>query len=173
MGPNRSRANSEQGSSTPPGDSPAAPHALLAAGASVNVRDENGCTALAMACFSQQQVTAKMLIDANAMIDSQDVLGLTALMVSALSGATSMVRLLLIAGADTQLRDAASRTAYDYAQINGHLAARKLLRAQRLGRARAGQRAVDVKVLALELALEVSLVMLWRSGYTSTSNDWR
>ena len=35
------------------------------------------------------------------------------------------------------------------------------------------QRAVDVKVLALELALEVSLVMLWRSGYTSTSNDWR
>ena len=32
-------------------------------------------------------------------------------------------------------RDAAGRTAYDYAQINGHLAARKLLRAQRLGRA--------------------------------------
>jgi ankyrin repeat protein len=108
---------------------------LLDAGASPDIRDGNGCTALATACFSQQPGMVRLLLQAGAELNNQDLLGLTALMVSALSGATSIIRLLLAAGAATDLRDMAGRTAYDYAQINGHLAARKLLRAHRLGRA--------------------------------------
>jgi len=109
--------------------------ALLEAGAEVDVRDGNGCTALATASFSEQPQIALLLVRAGATLDNQDLLGLTALMVAALSGTASVIRVLLGAGATTDLRDSAGRTAYDYAQINGHLVARKLLRAHRLGRA--------------------------------------
>jgi ankyrin repeat protein len=108
---------------------------LLHAGASVDFRDGNGCTALATACFSQHDGMVVLLLRAGAALNNQDLLGLTALMVAALSGATSIIRLLLMAGAATDLRDMAGRTAYDYAQFNGHLGARKLLRAHRMGRA--------------------------------------
>jgi len=113
---------------------------LLEAKANVDIRDGNGCTALATACFSQQQDTVRLLLEANANVDNQDLLGLTALMVAALSGATSIIVLLLSAGATPSLRDRAGRTAYDYAQINGHTAARKMLRAHRLGRLTKEQR---------------------------------
>ena len=105
---------------------------LLSAGATVDVRDANGCTALGAACFALEEGAVQRLIDARANVDNADNVGLTALMLASLAGKLSVVKLLLSVGARKESRDANQHTALMYAQAKGHQAVVMALQRARL-----------------------------------------
>ena len=111
--------------------------ALLAARASVDVRDANGCTALAAACFALQEgAVALLLHQAGADVNIADNGGLTPLMLVSLAGRLSLVKLLLSHGARRDARDVNGQTALAYAIAKGHTACSIVLQFRRVARRR-------------------------------------
>lgn len=88
---------------------------LLAAGASIDVKNADGNTALWFACFSGNEAVVQRLIDAGADLDNQNDNGATALIYAASAGKTRMVQLLVNAGASAVLCTLDDFTALDVA----------------------------------------------------------
>lgn len=89
---------------------------LLAAGADVNVRDENGWSALMHACYNAELKrgfadVVQALIDAGADIEAPIGYGVRPLMLAAGYGETAVVEALLKAGADVQAKNEGGYTA--------------------------------------------------------------
>jgi ankyrin repeat protein len=104
-------------------ESPEAVQVLLAAGADLEARDEDGGTALMYAAsFSEDPKVAQVLLDAGADLEARSELGWTPLMVAAsFSESSDVVQTLLNAGADASPKDRDGKTAWDLIQENEHL----------------------------------------------------
>ena len=76
---------------------------LLAAGASVNLKNKDGNNALWMACVSESEHIIQMLLENGIDIDNQNDNGATALIYASSAGKTGMVKKLVGYGADTSL----------------------------------------------------------------------
>lgn len=118
---------------------------LLEAGASVNMADNDGITALMWAAGSETDDsdghkkgllekankghtgTIKLLLQYGASPDLQDNDGITSLMYAAFHGHLDAVEALLIHGADPTLRDKDKKTALDFARGAGQLDVVKIL----------------------------------------------
>ncbi|KAH0282398.1 hypothetical protein KCU62_g9771, partial [Aureobasidium sp. EXF-3399] len=109
---------------------------LIAAGADVNISDDQDQTALHFAAVSRSSEFLKILIEAGAFLDKADERGWTPLLKAA-KGRTDWLqdlwinatgrepgrhaKLLLDAGAETDIQDTNGRTALHYAAMNGWL----------------------------------------------------
>lgn len=95
---------------------------LLTAGASINVTDATGSTALALAASGgtpgggAEPLAIKALLEAGANPNVQDAAGLTPLMRAAAKDDVDAVILLLDHGALVDGKSAAGKTAFDYAK---------------------------------------------------------
>jgi ankyrin repeat protein len=78
---------------------------LLAHGADVDARSENGRTALHMATISDHRDIVELLLARGADVNAQDNYGMTALHEAVRWGATDSLGLLLVRGADPGLRN--------------------------------------------------------------------
>lgn len=132
---------------------------LLDAGASVNIADAWGCTALSSACCSMDYqpfrralaadstpsttrvLVVDRLLNARANVDAQDSLGLSALMVASISGEASCLKRLLQAGARRDLTEDNGHTALSLAETYGQHLAVKVLK-QPHGAGSGGRRAM-------------------------------
>jgi rhodanese-related sulfurtransferase len=76
---------------------------LLAAGASVDAKNKDGNNALWMACLSNSQKIADLLIEYDIDVDNQNDNGATALIHAASNGKTKLVKNLVFAGANVHL----------------------------------------------------------------------
>lgn len=88
---------------------------LLAAGASVNLRNVDGDTALIHAAINGNTESALVLIAQGAELNAKTKDGTTALMLAAGNGHIEVVRTLFTAGADPNVRNNEGLTALDYA----------------------------------------------------------
>ena len=131
---------------------------LLQAGASVNLMDAWGCTALSSAScpLDYQPIRAKLaddtaptesrqaivlrLLNAEANPNMQDRLGLTALMVASISGEVGCVKNLLQAGARRDLCEDNGNTALTLAETYGQHLAVKVLKAPPVGSGGGGRK---------------------------------
>ena len=86
----------------------------------VNVRDEDGTTALCSAAEKGHIEIVKLLLDAKADVTPQDSKGRTVLHLTASCGHTEAVKMLLNAKADTITQDESGSTALHLAAKNGH-----------------------------------------------------
>src|SRR5262245_60094960 len=77
--------------------------ALLKQGASVNLADADGTTALHWASYRDDVASADLLIRAGANVNAVNDLGATPLWTASLNGSVAMVRTLLDAGANPNL----------------------------------------------------------------------
>lgn len=85
-----------------------------------DARDEDGWTALHLACFWGHVECVKALLGAGAVVDLADIEGRTALHMACLYGEAASVQLLLDANADTSLlAGRAGKTALEYAHESG------------------------------------------------------
>ena len=101
---------------------------LLERGASINLQNSFGVTALvAAACFGHHSILF-LLLQHSANPDLQDIDGFTALMTAAENGRVSCVRELLRAKANTELVDNKGCTALRYAEVNGKKATAEFIR---------------------------------------------
>ena len=91
---------------------------LIAKGADVNVKDENGFTVLMWAAHEGKAVAS--LIKAGANLDEKDNNGWTALMMAVENGHIEAVKELIEAGANTYVRNKFSHTASVIAHHHGH-----------------------------------------------------
>lgn len=89
---------------------------LLAWKAALNVRNENGSTALSCACALPSVNSVMLLIRAGADLMLQNHLGRCPLHIACLHGKTEIVRMLLALGADPHVRTGDGETALDIAQ---------------------------------------------------------
>ena len=92
--------------------------ALLAAGADVTARDENGITSLHYASTPE---VIQALLAAGAYVMAMDEYGGTPLHAAARYGSPATVQDLLDAGADARAKDDGDKTPWDYAQNNEKL----------------------------------------------------
>ncbi|MCC6366908.1 MAG: ankyrin repeat domain-containing protein [Bryobacterales bacterium] len=81
-------------------DDSAAVKSLLAQGAGVNAREEDGSTALTWAVMRSNTAIAELLLDSGANPNLANALGIGALSLAIANGSTPMVKLLLAKGAD-------------------------------------------------------------------------
>ena len=81
----------------------------------INLQNNDGNTAVWLACYSANTHILQVLIEAKANINTQNVNGATPLIYAASAGRDKMVDLLLQAGADTQLQTLDGFTALDAA----------------------------------------------------------
>ena len=81
----------------------------------VNIKDENGNTALHLASFCGHRQIVKMLLDAGADVNYSEVDGYTALHYASYSGHRQIVKMLLDAGVDINIKDKKGRTALYWA----------------------------------------------------------
>ncbi len=88
---------------------------LIAAGADVNCRNNDGNNALWFACFGNHFDLMPILIAAQINLDNQNDNGATALMYAASAGKTAVVQTLLAAGADPTLTNLDDFRAIDFA----------------------------------------------------------
>jgi hypothetical protein len=95
--------------------------ALLAAGADVNAKDNNGSTALIWAAIKGYPEIIRILLSTGADLDIKDQDGMTALMMAAWYGKTQIVKMLLYAEADMNVKDAIGRSALALARDGGHI----------------------------------------------------
>jgi hypothetical protein len=94
---------------------------LLAAGADVNTKDDEGGTPLMWATAQGHTYTVQVLLDAGAQLETKDQSGLSALALAALQGQTDTLKTLLDAGAELDARaGVADSTALMYAVFEGH-----------------------------------------------------
>lgn len=84
---------------------------LIAAGADVNAKNDDGLTALMVAAKKNSADVAKLLLAAGADTEAKDDDGMTALMYAAANNAADMAKLLIDAGADIEAKDKYSETA--------------------------------------------------------------
>lgn len=91
---------------------------LIAAGANVNVANDEGETALMMAAAAGSVETTKILLAAGATINAKDRQGQTALMFASEIGGAERVKTLIDSGASVSARDDHGRTALMYAAKN-------------------------------------------------------
>ncbi len=101
---------------------------LLAAGADVNISNQDGNAALWLACFSNNAALIDLLIAHGANIDHQNDNGATCLMYCASAGKAQITALLLAAGANREIKSLDDYTALDMA---GSLECLNLLRPPR------------------------------------------
>ena len=90
----------------------------LQAGASTNVRDENGWTPLHEAARWGTAEAVTTLLEAGADPNARSELGSTPLSLAGLGGSAGAVTALLEAGADPNVRDADGKLPFDYAGDN-------------------------------------------------------
>jgi len=91
---------------------------LLQAGATDDVTDENGWTALHHSASSEHASACVALLKAGAKIEARDKDGRTALHLSVLNGSSYTCEVLLQAGADFTVKDSFGASALDYATSN-------------------------------------------------------
>jgi ankyrin repeat protein len=90
--------------------------AMLLHSATVNVKDEIGCTPLMWTAWSNRPKAARLLLEHGASINARDEASRTPLMYAAMFPThTDMVRLLLEHGADVNAQDKDGKTALYYA----------------------------------------------------------
>merc|ERR1711865_1154231 len=90
----------------------------IEAGANLDCRDRDGCTALIAACEGGFERPVAALLAGGAKVDVQDDWGCTALMAAVESCHLKIVSSLLAFGADITLRDDSGRTARSIARNN-------------------------------------------------------
>jgi len=100
---------------------------LLAAGADVDAKDEDGWTALHDAAWGGHAAVAELLLAAGADVNAQDNDGWIALHDAARNGHSAVVELLLEAGADVNAKNKNGWTALHYAAFYGHSAVVELI----------------------------------------------
>ena len=100
---------------------------LLARGASIDVADTAGETALHYAALAGREAAARALCEAGARIDARGTDGDTPLMNAAEIGCADVVRLLLIAGADANAATVDGTTPIFVAAALGHAAVARAL----------------------------------------------
>jgi ankyrin repeat protein len=100
---------------------------LLKAGVDVNIKDEDGYTALILASYNGHTETVKILLESGADVNIKDEDGYTALITASSQGHAETVKLLLESGADVNAENKESFTALMYASLNGHIGTVKLL----------------------------------------------
>ena len=101
---------------------------LLERGASIDLQNSLGGTALMDAAFYGYLSILLVMLQHSANPDLQDIDGITALMKAAYQGHEACVQALLRAKANTELLDNDGRTALQYAEGTGHTATAKLIR---------------------------------------------
>ena len=101
---------------------------LLKRGASVDLQNSLGSTALMDAAYHGHLSTLLVLLQHSASPDLQNMYGSTALMKAAGKGQEACVKALLRAKANTELLDDDGDTALQYAETQGHAATAELIR---------------------------------------------
>ena len=101
---------------------------LLRRGASVNLQNCRGGTALTAAAIKGKEAMVRMLLQSGASVNLQDPHGNTALMEAAYHGHTTIVQALLDAKADASLQDNDGGTALMIAEHRKRTATAQLLR---------------------------------------------
>lgn len=94
---------------------------LIEAGASVDLKDADGTTALLHAASLGEDPSLQLLLQAATTLEARDASGQTALIRAAGGGWPSVTRILIEAGADTNLRDNRGETALILATKGGYL----------------------------------------------------
>ncbi len=102
---------------------------LLAAGAKLNAKDNDGDTALMYAAIDNRAEIVKDLLMAGADVNAKNNNGTTPLIAASLRGRAEPVRALLAAGADPQVKDSKGKTALMYAEAEGHTDVVQMLKA--------------------------------------------
>ena len=102
---------------------------LLARGADIDARDDNGKTALMSASQKGEVAAVELLLDRGADIEARAYAGQTALMWASLAGEVAAVELLLDRGADIEARNDNGTTALMAASQKGHDEVAAVLRA--------------------------------------------
>lgn len=92
---------------------------FISQGGDINVRDQNGMTALILSVDYGQELVLRNLLQWRANLDMTDKWGQTALMLAAGRNDVKSTRLLLNAGADFNLKAMNGLTAIQYATDNG------------------------------------------------------
>ena len=104
---------------------------LLEQGATVDLKDNNGRTALLYASSGPYPETVGLLLRKGADINVQGKTeGFTALMMAAAEGETEVVRVLLLNGASVDVIDRDGDTAKKFAREKGHTEVLELLESQ-------------------------------------------
>ncbi|MBR0234443.1 MAG: ankyrin repeat domain-containing protein [Synergistaceae bacterium] len=85
-------------------------------GVDVNVKDNDGSTALIRAAREGKAENVKVLIDAGADVNAKDKTGYTALMIAADWGRAEIINILIDAGADVKIKNYFGKMAVDYAR---------------------------------------------------------
>lgn len=88
---------------------------IVEAGASLEIKNIDGNTALWNACFGQSYACVEILVKAGINLDSMNDNGVTALMYSASAGKADMVKLLVEFGADKRIENLDGFKAIDLA----------------------------------------------------------
>ena len=101
--------------------------ALLAGGASRELRDKDGRTAAHYAAFSGHTFCLRLLLDAGAQLEAQSSSGATPLLLTAEQGHIDACRLLLSAGASVDTSASEQGTPLLLAAANGHAAVVRML----------------------------------------------
>ncbi len=89
---------------------------LIARGAPVNARRDDGTTALMLAARHNLKLITNMLLKAGADVNEVDTGNVTALMMASMDGSTNIITTLLNAGANPYIEDHSHKTAFYYAQ---------------------------------------------------------
>ena len=89
---------------------------LLEGGATVDHADDEGWTALLIACLAGHTETARVLLEGGATVDQADQYGATPLLIACEKGHPRIVKLLVERGADVTLSNKEGETAMDYTE---------------------------------------------------------
>lgn len=106
---------------------------LIAAGADVNYREEQGWNALSEAVLAGDPAVLHAVLKAGADPNMRFEKGWTALMIAAMNNNNACLRELLAAGADPSLRSDTGQSALDLATISGNTEAVRLLTNENTG----------------------------------------